>query len=105
MSGSSVLLSKAAQTPSMNANLDILKKAMKKPHVNSTCIGCGACAAIAGDVFDLNDMGLSCVKSLPEYPESDTDDAIAACPVSAISWQDADDNGEYLNGLKEHQDA
>lgn len=50
-------------------------------------------------------MGLSCVKSLPEYPESDTDDAISACPVSAISWQPADENGEYLNGVTEHQDV
>jgi len=56
-------------------------------------------------VFDLDEMGLSCVKSLPEYPESDTDDAISACPVSAISWQPADENGEYLNGVAEHQDV
>ncbi|MFZ3232613.1 MAG: ferredoxin [Patescibacteria group bacterium] len=89
----------------MNAALENLKNALKKPHVNSTCIGCGACAAIAGDVFDLDEMGLSCVKSLPEYPESDTDDAISACPVSAISWQPADENGEYLNGVAEHQDV
>lgn len=89
----------------MNAALENLKNALKKPHVNSTCIGCGACAAIAGDVFDLDEMGLSCVKSLPEYPESDTDDAISACPVSAISWQSADENGEYLNGVAEHQDV
>lgn len=89
----------------MNGALENLKNALKKPHVNSSCIGCGACAAIAGDVFDMNDMGLSCVKPMPEYPESDTDDAISACPVSAISWQNADENGEYLNGLTEHQDA
>ncbi|MFB0965152.1 MAG: ferredoxin [Patescibacteria group bacterium] len=89
----------------MNAALENLKNALKKPHVNSACIGCGACAAIAGYVFDLNDMGLSCVKSLPEYPESDTDDAISACPVSAISWQPTDESGEYLNGVTEHQDV
>lgn len=89
----------------MNAALETLKNAMKKPHVNSTCIGCGACAAIAGDVFDLDDMGLSCVKPLPEYPESETDDAISACPVSAISWQSADADGQYLNEVQEHQDV
>lgn len=31
----------------MNAALENLKNALKKPHVNSSCIGCGACAAIA----------------------------------------------------------
>lgn len=25
------------------------------PNVNETCIGCSACVAIAGDVFELND--------------------------------------------------
>lgn len=89
----------------MNANLENLKNALKKPHVNSSCIGCGACTAIAGDVFFLDDSGLSRVVALSDYPESDTDDAISACPVSAISWQGTDENGEYLNGLKEHQDV
>ncbi len=89
----------------MNADsIERLKKTMKKPHVNSTCIGCGACAAIAGEVFELDDMGLSRVTSLSEYPESETEDAISACPVSAISWQTADENGQYLNGVKEHED-
>lgn len=50
-------------------------------------------------------MGLSCVKPMSEYPESDTDDAISACPVSAISWQSVSESGEYMNGLVEHQDA
>lgn len=90
----------------MNAELiEQLKKAMKKPHVNSACIGCGACAAIAGEVFELDDMGLSRVASLPQYPESETDDAISACPVSAISWQASDENGQYLDGIKEHEDV
>lgn len=36
----------------------------KKPHVNSTCIGCSACTAISGNVFELDGNGLSCVKDL-----------------------------------------
>lgn len=85
--------------------LEQLGKSFKKPHVNSTCIGCGACTAIAGDVFELDEMGLSRVVALSKYPEIETDDAISACPVSAISWQMADEKGTYLNGLKEHEDA
>ncbi len=64
--------------------------AKRRPHVNDSCIGCAACAAICGDVFELNEEGLSTVKPLEAYPESDVDDAIAACPVAAISWKNAD---------------
>jgi len=58
------------------------------PHVNETCIGCSACTAISGDVFELNDEGKSEVVSLENYDGMDVDDAIAACPVDAISWRD-----------------
>jgi ferredoxin len=76
----------------------------KKPHVNSTCIGCSACTAISWTVFELDENGLSCEKNLPSYEGYDVDDSIAACPVNAISWQEADETGEYTNGLKEHAD-
>lgn len=82
-----------------------LKGVIKKPHVNSACIGCSACVAISWEVFDLNDDGLSIVKPLSDYSGHDVDDSIVACPVNAISWQEADENGEYLNGLKEHDDV
>lgn len=62
---------------------------LRKPHVNSSCIGCGACTAISGDVFELNDDGLSIVKPLPSYEGLDVEDAISACPVNAISWEEA----------------
>ena len=58
-----------------------------------------------GDVFEFDDDGLSCVKSLPTYENRDVDDCIAACPVNAISWQEADENGTYLNGVTEHADV
>lgn len=90
--------------PHVNAALENLRKALKKPHVNSSCIGCGACVAIAGDVFELDGDGLSCVNALPEYPEGEVDDAISACPVSAISWQPANEDGTYMNGTQQHQD-
>lgn len=58
----------------------------RKPLVSNACIGCGACVAISGDVFELNDDGYSIVKELSDYDGKDVDDSIAACPVSAISW-------------------
>lgn len=87
-----------------NEQLSALKWIIKKPHVNSTCIGCSACVAISWEVFELNDDGLSIVLPLADYSWHDVDDSIAACPVNAISWQEADENGNYLNGLKEHDD-
>lgn len=58
------------------------------PDVNETCIGCSACVAIAGDVFELNDEWKSEVVELESYEGMDVDDAIAACPVDAITWGD-----------------
>lgn len=37
------------------------------PDVNETCIGCSACVAISGDVFELNDEGLSEVVLRDDY--------------------------------------
>jgi ferredoxin len=56
------------------------------PDVNETCIGCSACVAISPDVFELNDEWLSEVVLKDDYNNLDVDDAIAACPVDAISW-------------------
>lgn len=58
------------------------------PDVNEDCIGCSACVAISGDVFELNDEGKSVVKQCGSYENMDVDDAIMACPVDAISWKD-----------------
>lgn len=82
-----------------------LKGIIKKPHVNSTCIGCSACVAISWEVFELNDDGLSTVLPKDNYEWYDVDDSIVACPVAAISWQQADENGNYLNGVEEHKDV
>ena len=87
------------------SQVNALKWTLRKPHVNSTCIGCSACTAISGDVFRLDDDGLSCVKALPSYDNHDVDDSIAACPVNAISWQQADSEGNYTDGVKEHMDV
>ncbi len=78
---------------------------LRKPHVNSTCIGCSACVAISSDVFELDEQWLSRVKLCESYEGRDVDDSISACPVNAISWQEADETGAYLNGVTEHQDV
>lgn len=82
-----------------------IQHSLRKPHVNSTCIGCSACVAISGNVFDLDDNGLSIVQKCETYEGHDVDDAIAACPVNAISWQQSDENGEYIDGIREHMDV
>jgi len=68
--------------------LKLRKSWIKFPHVNSSCIWCGACVAISPDVFELNDEWLSEVKFLDNYDNLWVDDSIMACPVDAISWQD-----------------
>jgi len=65
---------------------DVAAALKRKPVVSSACIGCSACVAISGDVFELNDDGYSIVMDLPDYEGKDVDDAIVACPVNAISW-------------------
>lgn len=51
-----------------------------------SCIGCGACAAICEDVFEIGDDGLCTVKA-EEVPADKVDgakEAIASCPTAAI---------------------
>jgi ferredoxin len=69
------------------AKIASVRSALRKPHVNESCIGCGACVAISGEVFEMNEDGVSIVRPCSSYEGLDVDDAIAACPVSAISWQ------------------
>ena len=58
-----------------------------KVKVNSdNCIGCGACAAICGNVFELNDEGISTVinNEVSDNDKDDVKEAIESCPTSAI---------------------
>ena len=57
-----------------------------KVNVNKDmCIGCGACAAVCPEVFELNDEGYAVAKGevAPEV-ESKVHDAMDGCPASAI---------------------
>ena len=50
------------------------------------CIGCGACAAICDEVFEMNDEGLSevVVDTVQEENEESVKEAIESCPTGAI---------------------
>ncbi len=50
--------------------------------IESACISCGACQAISGENFIINDAGIAEVIS-QEITE-DTMDAVEGCPTSAI---------------------
>ena len=47
------------------------------------CIGCGACVGAHGDIFQFNDDGKA--EAFAEGAEADIEDAIASCPVQAIT--------------------
>jgi len=60
---------------------------MKVKVNEASCIGCGACAAICEDVFEIGDAGLSEVKvdKVPEDKVESCKEAIESCPTAAIS--------------------
>lgn len=51
------------------------------------CIGCGACVATAGELFDFNEDGLSKAKVevVPADKKAKADEAVNTCPTGAIS--------------------
>ncbi len=59
---------------------------MKVKVNQDACIGCGACAAICPDHFELNDEGLSVVteETITKEKEDDVRDAVDSCPTGAI---------------------
>lgn len=63
---------------------------MKVKVNEDACIGCGACAAIAPEVFEINDEGLSTVivDEVAKENEKEANDAIDSCPTSAIERKD-----------------
>ena len=56
----------------------------KKPTVDSdACIGCGLCVGTFPAAFDFNDEGKAV--AIGEGDDAEIDEAIANCPVQAIS--------------------
>ena len=50
------------------------------------CIGCGACQAVAPDIFEIEDDGLANAynPNVLDEQKDDAMDAIEGCPTSAI---------------------
>lgn len=69
---------------------------MKVKVNQEACIGCGACVAIADEVFDINDNGLSEVKVdiVSEENKEKVQEAIDSCPTAAIEEVKAEENVE-----------
>lgn len=63
---------------------------MKVKVNQDACIGCGACAAICDNVFDINDEGLSVAKVevVEESDYQDVKDAADSCPTGAIEVEE-----------------
>ena len=66
---------------------------MKKIVVDQNkCIGCGICVGTDPEHFDFEDSGLSNPISQENIESENVNEAINACPVSAISIEE--DNNE-----------
>ena len=63
---------------------------MKAKVIRDNCIGCGACQAIAPNIFEIDDEGLSVtkVKEVPAEDAEDFKDALESCPTGAIVKDD-----------------
>lgn len=59
---------------------------MKVKVNRDSCIGCGACAAICDDVFEIDDEGLSTLKTedVEDDNKQEVQDAADSCPTGAI---------------------
>ena len=63
---------------------------MKVTVDNDRCIGCGACAAMCSDVFELDDQGFSYVHvdKIKKELEEEVKDAAESCPTGAIEVEE-----------------
>ena len=61
---------------------------MKKPTVDhELCIGCGVCAELCPEVFEIRDEK-SCVIGPEKCNTCDCEEAAASCPVEAIEFEE-----------------
>ena len=63
---------------------------MKVKVNKDACIGCGACAAICDEVFEINDEGLSetKVEEVKDEFQDEVRDAADSCPTGAIEIEE-----------------
>lgn len=63
---------------------------MKKPTINqATCVGCGTCHALYPNTFVLKEDNKAQVTNPQAESEEEIQEAIDACPVKAISWENS----------------
>ena len=69
---------------------------MKVKVNKDACIGCGACAAICDEVFEINDEGLSeaKVEKVKEELQDEVRDAADSCPTGAIEIEEGQEEEE-----------
>ena len=69
---------------------------MKVKVNKDACIGCGACAAICDEVFEINDEGLSesKVEEVKEELQDEVRDAADSCPTGAIEVEEGQEEEE-----------
>jgi len=62
---------------------------MKVKVNQDACIGCGACAAICDEVFEINDEGLSQAKqeNVEDHCKEAVREAEDSCPTGAIETE------------------
>ena len=58
---------------------------MKAKVNQETCIGCGTCPALCPNIFYMKDNGKADVKVDADYSANNVQEAVDACPVTAIS--------------------
>ena len=60
---------------------------MKAKVIDNLCIGCGACAALVPEEFDINDNGVAYAinKEVKEENKELANDAKENCPTGAIN--------------------
>ena len=63
---------------------------MKVKVNRDSCIGCGACAAICDEDFEIDDEGLSVAKTedVQEDKKQEVQDAADSCPTGAIEVEE-----------------
>lgn len=59
-----------------------------KAIVNETCIACGLCTVICGDVFEMGGDGMAHGSEFDETLLGAAEEARDSCPVSAISIEE-----------------
>ena len=53
-------------------------------YVNENCIGCGMCASICPEVFQMTDENVALADDVLPEQEDATKEAAQSCPVNAI---------------------